>query len=145
MTEDIRLRISVLGLFVKSNCVLMIHKINGPEPDRWDLPGGGMQPGEPIVQALEREIKEETGISCFQIEGFLTVVEKFFLNWQGKFLHSLNIIYKCTVQGDPAVCATDPEVGSQGIQWLPIANLTAESCSTRSWKALQAAGAIADR
>ena len=140
MPEDIRLRISVLGLFVKSNFVLMIHKVNGPEPNLWDLPGGGLQPGEPILQALEREIKEETGISNFQVEEVLTVVEKFFPNWPGKILHSLNIIYKCSVQGDPVLCASDPEVGSKGIQWLPVANLTADNCSTRSWKALQAAG-----
>lgn len=137
--QDVRLRISVLGLFVKSDFVLMIHKINGPEPDRWDLPGGGLQPGEPIEQALQREIQEETGIVNFQIEGVLTVVEKFFPNWQGKYLHSLNIIYKCSVQGDPVLRASDREVGAKGIQWLHIANLSAANCSTRSWKALQVA------
>jgi len=30
---------------------------------RWDIPGGRINPGEPIYQALAREIKEETGLT----------------------------------------------------------------------------------
>ncbi|MBD2185371.1 NUDIX domain-containing protein [Aerosakkonema funiforme] len=143
MEKDIRLRISILGLFVKSNAVLMIHKMTGPQPDLWDLPGGGLEPGEPMMQALEREIREETGLTEFRVEELLTIVENFFPNWRGKLLHSLSIIYKCSVEDEPVFSATgDREVGSKGIQWLPIASLTIDTCSTRSWKALQAAGAI---
>lgn len=143
MEPEIRLRISVMGLFIKSGTVLMIHKMTGPQPDCWDLPGGGLQPGEPMIQALEREIQEETGLNNVRIENLLTIVEGFFPNWQGKFLHSLSIIYKCSVEGEAIVYATgDREVGSKGVQWLPIAELTPDICATRSWKALQAAGMV---
>jgi len=135
---DIRLRISVMGLFIKSGTVLMIHKMTGPEPDRWDLPGGGLQPGEPILQALKREIREETGLTDFQIDNLLTIVEGFFPNWQGKLLHSLSIVYNCSVQDDPHIYPTgDREVGSRGVQWFPITELTPDTCSTRSWNVLQ--------
>lgn len=30
---------------------------------RWDIPGGRINPGEPIFEALAREIKEETGLT----------------------------------------------------------------------------------
>jgi 8-oxo-dGTP diphosphatase len=137
---DIRLRISVMGLFIKSETVLMIHKMTGPEPDCWDLPGGGLQAGEPIIQALKREIREETGLSNFHPENLLTIVEGFFPHWRGQLLHSLSIIYECSVEGEPTICATgDREVGSKGVQWLPIAELTSNSCSTRSWQGLQLA------
>lgn len=140
MQSEIRVRISVLGLFLQSDTVLMIHKITGPEPNRWDLPGGGLQAGEPILQALQREIREETGLIDVQVESLLTIVEGFFPNWRGQLLHSLSIIYKCAVASESAIYATgDREVGSLGIQWLPIAQLTPEQCSTRSWQALQLA------
>lgn len=129
-----------MGLFIKSDTVLMIHKMTGPQPDCWDLPGGGLQSGEPINQALKREIREETGISEFRVDNLLTIVEGFFPNWQGKLLHALSIIYECSVEGEPNVYQTgDREVGSKGIKWLPIAELTPETCSTRSWQALQVA------
>lgn len=138
MEPDIRLRISVMGLFIQSGTVLMIHKMTGPEPDCWDLPGGGLQPGEPIIQALTREIREETGLSDIRVGNVLTLVEGFFPNWRGKLLHSLSIIYECTVEGESVVSSTDDrEVGAKGVQWLLITGLTPDTCSNRSWKALQ--------
>ncbi|WP_051055784.1 NUDIX domain-containing protein [Allocoleopsis franciscana] len=128
-----------MGLFIQSDTVLMIHKMTGPEPDCWDLPGGGLQPGEPIIQALKREIREETGLSEIRVGKLLTLVEGFFPNWRGQLLHSLSIIYQCAVESDSVVYPTgDREVGTKGVQWLPVAELTPDLCSTRSWKALQA-------
>lgn len=138
MEPEVRLRISVMGLFIQSGTVLMIHKMTGPEPDCWDLPGGGLQPGEPMIQALKREILEETGLSDIRVGNLLTIVEGFFPNWQGQLLHSLSIIYECSMEAESAIYKTgDHEVGAKGVQWLPIAELTPEACSTRSWKALQ--------
>ncbi|MFI6364173.1 NUDIX hydrolase [Nocardia sp. NPDC050630] len=39
--------------------VLMIHRTDN---DRYSIPGGGLEAGETITQALVREVKEETGI-----------------------------------------------------------------------------------
>ena len=35
----------------------------GESEPRWDIPGGRINVGEPILQALAREIKEETGLT----------------------------------------------------------------------------------
>ena len=143
MESDVRLRISVMGLFIQSGTVLMIHKMTDPEPDCWDLPGGGLQPGESIVQALKREIREETGLTECRVESLLTVVENFFPNWQGRMLHSLSIIYRCSTQKKPVIYATgDREVGEKGVQWLTASELSSDMCSTRSWKALEAIGLV---
>lgn len=143
MQGNIRLRISVMGLFIKSDSVLMIHKMTGPQPDQWDLPGGGLQPGEPILSVLQREIQEEIGLSDLQVQSFLVIVEDFFPNWRGQLLHSLSIVYRCTAEGEALFpSGADGEVGSKGIQWLSVAALAPNECSNRSWKALQAAGMV---
>jgi 8-oxo-dGTP diphosphatase len=135
-----KLRISVMGLFTKSDTVLMIHKMTGPQPDRWDLPGGGLAPDEPLLHALRREIREETGIENFQVENLLIIAEDFFPEWAGRPLHSLSIIYKCSLEGNPLLGSGDPkEVGSKGIQWMPFTELSSTTCTTRSLKALEAA------
>lgn len=58
-------------------------------------------------------------------------------------LHTVNIIYQCTVTPRPIqLFSSDPEIGPKGIQWLAIAQLAPQHCSTRSWKALQSAGLV---
>ena len=143
MQTEVRLRVAVLGLFVIENEVLLLHQMTAPEPNCWDLPGGGLKPEETLMEGLGREIREETGITDFQVERLLTITEKFFPEGEGKVLHGLNIIYQCRVEGKPTnLSSDDPEVGPLGIQWLAIATLTAEMCSKRAWEALQAAGLV---
>ncbi len=145
MSSQIRLRVSVVGLFIDNNEVLLLHQTTPPEPNCWDLPGGGLEPGETLMNGLQREIQEETGLTQFQVEGLLTVIESFFPEPEQRMMHTLNLVYKCKITPKPLTFTTsDPEVGSQGIQWLAIATLNREICSTRTWKALIAAGLVDD-
>jgi ADP-ribose pyrophosphatase YjhB (NUDIX family) len=143
MTSKTRLRLTVTGLFLEQEEVLLIHQMTFPEPDRWDLPGGGIDPEETVLEALKREVKEETGIEEFKVESLLTVIDAFFPEGEGKVLHSVNIVYLCSVSPKPVnLSSKDPEIGPKGIQWLPIKSLTPEICSRRGWEALKAAGKV---
>lgn len=143
MDLDIQLRVSVAALFIDSDEVLLIHQITPPEPDCWDLPGGGLNPGETLLQGLTREIQEETGLEQFQVDGILTVVEGFFPQPDQQIMHTLNIVYNCSLNTKPSqFISNDPEIGHQGIRWMPISELHSAICSNRAWMSLQAAGFI---
>ena len=51
--------ISVGALILKGDKVLLHHRT---DYDMWDLPSGSMEKNETIIQALKREVKEETGL-----------------------------------------------------------------------------------
>jgi ADP-ribose pyrophosphatase YjhB (NUDIX family) len=50
--------------------ILLIQERRQPEPRTWKFPGGFMDPGETVKQAVEREVLEETGVRT-NFEGIL--------------------------------------------------------------------------
>src|SRR5436853_2588161 len=54
-----RFRIAVSALIFDEGRVLLAHR---SDIDWWNLPGGGMEVGETVEEALQREVREETGL-----------------------------------------------------------------------------------
>ncbi|KAM5264612.1 8-oxo-dGDP phosphatase NUDT18 [Ctenodactylus gundi] len=55
----------VLAVFLnEQDEVLLIQEAKRECRGAWYLPAGRMEPGETIVQALQREVKEEAGLDC---------------------------------------------------------------------------------
>ncbi|MGH2758428.1 MAG: NUDIX hydrolase [Actinomycetota bacterium] len=52
----------VSGLVVRDGTVLLIRRGQQPFLDHWSLPGGGVEPGETLREAVRREVREETGL-----------------------------------------------------------------------------------
>ncbi|XP_068891703.1 8-oxo-dGDP phosphatase NUDT18 [Aphelocoma coerulescens] len=51
-------------LFNQEDAVLLVQEAKPECRGRWYLPAGRMEPGEGIVAALQREVKEESGLEC---------------------------------------------------------------------------------
>ncbi|GAB4139165.1 MAG: hypothetical protein Fur0037_05250 [Planctomycetota bacterium] len=57
--------LGAFGILERGGRVLMVknrRRIGGRDEETWDLPGGQVEPGELLAEALAREILEETGI-----------------------------------------------------------------------------------
>lgn len=48
--------------------LLLIQRKNPPFEHKWALPGGFIEIGEKLIQAAERELKEETGLTGVSLE-----------------------------------------------------------------------------
>ena len=53
-------RVAVKAIIKQDGKYLVVHEIDG---ETWDMPGGGIDYGEPILESLARELEEEIGVS----------------------------------------------------------------------------------
>jgi ADP-ribose pyrophosphatase YjhB (NUDIX family) len=67
-----RVRVSAI-LRWQRGILLCRHEKRGREA--WLLPGGGVHSGESLIQALEREMREEVGIAPPSFEGPVAIVD----------------------------------------------------------------------
>lgn len=57
----------VLGIVTKENKILLVKKNTGDKTFAWQLPGGTVESSESDKVAIQREVNEETGITCIAI------------------------------------------------------------------------------
>ena len=57
-----RVRVRTCGIYWKDNMILMVNHLGLGPANFWAPPGGGVEYGESLTRALEREFEEETGL-----------------------------------------------------------------------------------
>ncbi len=67
--------------------------------DAWLLPGGGVHSGESLTQALEREMREEVGITPPSFEGTVAVVDSIAPERSLISKHVVHIIFAGSLDG----------------------------------------------
>lgn len=62
---------------LRADSVLLIRRGTPPRAGEWSLPGGRIEPGEPVRAAALRELGEETGVEA-ELVGLVDVVDGLF-------------------------------------------------------------------
>lgn len=103
-----RIRVSAL-LRWGDGILLCRHDKRGR--DVWLLPGGGVQSGETLMDALGRELAEEVGIEAPSFEGPVAIVDSIAPGRALTTKHVVHIIFAGEVGGSlEAVASTDEAV-----------------------------------
>jgi 8-oxo-dGTP diphosphatase len=131
--------IGVYGLILNEDKVLLIKKGRGAYTGKYDLPGGTIEFGETQTEALEREINEETGLKCKDIELIDGVSHH--MQWEkenGEIqeLHHIGFVYKVIVDNESSIKDTFDGHDSLGAEWFNIKSINKEILSPFAYKAI---------
>ena len=70
-----RPEVAVGGVAVRDGLLLLVRRGRGTGQGRWSLPGGRVEPGESLAEAVARELSEETGLTV-QVGGLCGIAER---------------------------------------------------------------------
>jgi len=71
--------------------VLLVQRAKAPNKGQWSIPGGKQRLGETVIQAVSRELLEETGVKVEQL-ALLDVVDFIVPDNQGKILYHYTLV-----------------------------------------------------
>ncbi len=118
--KDMSFRISVYGVTIEKNAVLLV-----PQWDGYDIPGGGIELGETTEEALKREVYEETGLVVKpDMQHVLHVTQDFFIHpTDGKAYHYVLLYYSCSLISGTISDVNfeeDEKIYAKPAQWVPL-------------------------
>ena len=105
-------RIRVSGMIWHEDCLLLIRQ-GRPNSPRWMLPGGGVEGGEALIEALTRELREEIRLRNPRVGDPVAMVESIAPDAHPSGRHLLHVVFHATLPDGLApsdlVC-DDPDV-----------------------------------
>jgi 8-oxo-dGTP diphosphatase len=114
-TRPERAEVAVGAVVVVDDRLLLIRRGRGVAIGSWSLPGGTVEPGELLAEAVVRELAEETGLEgvCGPLVG---VVERFV---EGR--HYVILDHQVTLLQPDA----EPRAGDDAaeVAWVPLADV----------------------
>ena len=122
--EKLTFRPAVYAIIVNDGKILLVHLRCR---DKFCLPGGGVELGERVQEALRREVREETGIAI-EIEQFAFFSERFlYLDPSDEAFHTLSLFFVCRPETTKLI--SDDQVDDSKVEkprWIELDSLSPE-------------------
>ena len=112
--SDARPEVCVGAIAVFDDSILMVRRGRGPAQGTWSVPGGRVEAGETLAEAVVRELAEETGLAgvCETLVGWAERI--------GPGYHYVILDFSVTLLSD-----TEPVAGDDAAEarWVPLGDV----------------------
>ena len=130
MTRDYPDRpiVGVAAVVIEDDRVVLVRRGRPPAYGAWSLPGGAVEPGETLEEAVVREVAEEIGLKVEVVE-VVAVLDRIFWDQEGEVhYHYVLIDFLCRRTGGKLRASSDAISCSQ-VPFSALAqyNLTKET------------------
>lgn len=117
MAEPPRPEVCVGAVAIEDGRLLLIRRGHGPAAGWWSVPGGRVEPGETLAEAVVREVSEETGLEavCDELVGWVERI--------GDGYHYVILDFKVTVLDQAEPVAADDAIEARWVSLDGVAEL----------------------
>ena len=105
--------VGVGAFIVKDGKLLLLKRKKPPEKGKWMIPGGKVEFGETLEEALKKEIQEELGVKC-KIKGLLCVADHILPEEKTHFVSPTLLV---ELEGEPKLLEPNKH---ERMKWFPL-------------------------
>ncbi len=99
--------VGVGALVLRDNSIVLVRRGSPPSKGEWSIPGGLVEVGETLKEAVARETREETGLEV-EPGDLVELLERVFLDEEGRVhYHFVLADYLCIVRGGTLAAGSD--------------------------------------
>lgn len=101
------------------DCVLLVRRAKAPLAGEWSLPGGAVELGETLEEAIAREVAEETGLRVVPLQ-VIKVFDHIDRDGEGRVrFHYVLVDFLCQIEwenGKRAASGSEPPIEKMTLQ-----------------------------
>ncbi len=111
--------VAVGAIVIDKGAILLVKRDREPAKGQWSLPGGRVEIGETLREALVREVREETGIDV-DVDGLIGTAERVVRDDDGEIaFHYVILDYVCTPRSTELKAGDD----AADVRWVPVSEM----------------------
>jgi 8-oxo-dGTP diphosphatase len=118
--QNIKIAVDAVVFGYKNNQlnIVLIEQKFGTNNSYWALPGGLVKDDEPLIEAVKRELKEETGLSVNYLEQLFTFGDDVQRDSRNRVV---SVAYFALINSEKLIIKADTD--ADNVRWFPIQSI----------------------